>query len=187
MPLRRVNCVPPTYPTQNPLQLILAEMVLDDEYSTVAATEVGPPAQPAATTYFQGEVTERNDFAFAESVIRNTETYDAASDWILSSARTFTSVQDEDMRPKYGMCFFSMTEADGFVRAAGARTAPFRLVTPCKKSSRRYVCRNCPREGPQDPDTCKASVVVQHVTIQQLMARSFKKCATACQTKLALA
>ena len=95
-----------------------------------------------------------------------------------------------------------MKEADAFVRIAGARTAPYRVATGGKSTSRTYVCRSHKRsrfkknvatgeaeengaeddgdeDGVQEDDDagcpCNAMVVIQECTVRSLMQGTFRK------------
>ena len=70
-------------------------------------------AEPASTSVGAG----RLEHAYAETMASTSEvkTLEAVSDQIHRA----DSVKDEDVRPRVGLCWLSMREADVFVRLAG--------------------------------------------------------------------
>jgi len=115
---------------------------------------------------------------------------DSVSEQIRSTMGS--SVNDEDLRPKVGLSWLSWKEADAFVRLAGARTAPYRMMPGGQVTSRRYCCRSRGRsvkqvivgdaedaEEGEDAEGrgcgCAAQVVMQHCTVKQLINGSVRK------------
>lgn len=166
-------------------QLILAEMELDE---ATTKAEAPTAAQDAEASLIDKMLSEAS------------ASVDAASDLVRGSVAA--SVKDEDLVPRYGLAFLSMKEADAFVRIAGARTAPYRVATGGKSTSRTYVCRSHKRprfkknvatgeaeeegseddgdeDSVQDDDDaachCNACVVIQQCTVRSLMQGSFRK------------
>ena len=110
-------------------QLILAEMEIDSAVERV---------EPAIS----------RSYAEAVSVADESSTVDSVSEQIRSTVGS--SVKDEDLRPRIGLSWWSWKEADAFVRLAGARTAPYRMMPGGKVTSRRYCCRTTARSGKQE-------------------------------------
>jgi hypothetical protein len=87
-------------------------------------------AEPASTSVGAG----RLEHAYAETMASTSEvkTLEAVSDQIHRA----DSVKDEDVRPRVGLCWLSMREADVFVRLAGealhthTHTPPHHLLHP---------------------------------------------------------
>ena len=153
-------------------QLILAELAMD------AAL---PQIPVAAST--QVETSSLVDFHnFAEAMSPTGARSDAVSDIIHRSVSA--SVNDEDLRPRLGLCYLSMQEADASIRVAGSRTAPYRIQTGAKRTNRKYICRSIPREtntaaGTCQQDSrpcCQAYVRVQKCSVRQLLNGTFRRC-----------
>lgn len=132
-------------------------------------------ADTAASTVPTVTATLVDPSAVADAVAMCTDQSDAVSEKIRSSVAP--SVKDEDLRPRVGLSFLSMQEADAFVRVAGARTAPYRLLCGATKSRRHYACRSRSRDGARTDadDCCCAEILVQKCTVRQLMNGTVKR------------
>ena len=104
--------------------MILAELEIE------AAMEEAEQKLPAA---------KATPSVFAEALAEST----CSTDTVSEQLRSYGAQADEELRPRVGLSWLSMEEADAFIRLSGAKTAPYRLRLGGKQTSRSYCWTPC--------------------------------------------